>query len=109
MNVTALKLLEYLTDICLGLCTIDAIEIPQLMKALFTNTNGIPQFINAMEAAQQNSKRAKLVIQDEYIHAVALKFLPKSGEYEAKTRKWLKLSDDQQTWTVWIFSSGRRM
>ena len=79
-------------------------EIPQLMKALFNNTNGIPQFINAMEAAQRNSKRSKLVIQDEYIHAVALKLLPKLGEYETEMWEWLKIPDDQKTWTAWNFS-----
>ena len=59
-NFTALKLLDHLTEICLVICTVNVIEIPQLMKALFTNTTGIPQFINAMEAAQQKYKLAKL-------------------------------------------------
>ena len=35
------------------------------------------------------------------MHAVALKLLLKSGEYETKTREWSKLPDDQQTWTAW--------
>ena len=49
---TALKLLDLPTNFCLGLHTVDALEIPQLTKTLFTNADGIPQFINAMEAAQ---------------------------------------------------------
>ena len=73
MNVTALKIFDYLTEFCSGLHTVDAVDIPQLMKTLFTNADGIPQFINAMEVAQRNSKRAKLVIQDKYMHDVALK------------------------------------
>ena len=52
------------------------------MKTLFNDADAIPQFINAMEAAQQKSKRAKLNIQDKYMQAVALKSLLKSGEYE---------------------------
>ena len=35
------------------------------------------------------------------MHAVALKLLIKSGEYETETREWSKLPDDQQTWTAW--------
>ena len=42
-----------------------------------------------MEAAQRKSKRAKLVINDEYMHDVALKLLLQSGEYETETREWL--------------------
>ena len=63
------------------------------MKMLFTDANGIPQFINAMEAAQRKSKREKLVIQDKYMHAVALKSLLKPVEYETETREWSKLLD----------------
>ena len=84
-NVTSLKLLDHLTKFCSGLHTVDAFGLPQLMKTLFIDADGIPQFINAMEAAQQKSKRGKLVIQEEYMHAVALKPLLQSGEYETET------------------------
>ena len=72
-KVTALKLLDHLTEFCAGLHTVDAVDIPQIMKSLYKYLEGVPQFINAMEAAQRKSKRAKLVINDEYLHAVALK------------------------------------
>ena len=81
-NVTSLKLLDHLTEFCLVLHTISAVDIPQFMKTLFVDANGIPQFINAMEAVQQKSKQAKLVIKDEYMQDVALKLLLQSGEYE---------------------------
>ena len=59
-NVTALKLLDHLTEFCPGLHTANAVDIPQVMKTLFSDSEDIPQFINAMEAAQQKSKREKL-------------------------------------------------
>ena len=74
-NVMALKLLDHLTKFCSGLHTVDAVDIPQVMKTLFNSAKWNPQFINAMEAAQKKSKRAKLVIHDEYMHALALKLL----------------------------------
>ena len=86
--VTALKILDHITKFCSGLHTVNAIDIPQLMKTIFTNAEGIPQFINEMEAAQRNSKRAKLVIQDEYMHAVSLKSLLQTGDYETETSEW---------------------
>ena len=54
-----------------------------------------------MEAAQRKSKRAKLVINDDYMHAVALKSLLQSVEYDTETREWSKLPEDEQTWSEW--------
>ena len=94
MKVTALKLLNHLTEFCTGLHTVDAVDIPQIMKSLYKDSERVPKFINAMEAAQRKSKRAKLVINDEYLHAVALKLLLQSGEYKTETREWSKLLED---------------
>ena len=41
-NVTALKLLDHLTEFCLGLHTINAVDVPQVTKTLFRNTEGLP-------------------------------------------------------------------
>ena len=96
--MTALKLLDHLTEFCAGLHTVDAVDIPHIMKSLYRDSEGVPQLINSMEAAQRKSKRAKLVINDNYLHAVAIKSLLQSGEYETETREWSKLPEDNQTW-----------
>ena len=85
-DVMDLKLLDHLTKFCLGLHAVDTVDIPQVTKTPFSDVEGIPQFINTMEAAQRKSKREKLVIHDEYMHDVALKLLLQSGEYETETR-----------------------
>ena len=41
-NVTALKLLDHLTEFCLGLHTFDAVDIHQVMKTIFSDAEGIP-------------------------------------------------------------------
>ena len=99
--MTAIKLFEHLTTFCAGFHTVNAVDIPQLMKELYKDSDGVPQFINAMEEAQRKSKRAKLVINYEYLHAVALKSLLQPGEYEAETREWSKLPEADQTWDEW--------
>ena len=48
-NVTALKILEYLTEFWSLLHTVDAVDIPQVIKTLFSDAEGIPQYINVME------------------------------------------------------------
>ena len=85
-NVTALKLVDHLTEFCSGPHKVDAVDIPQVMKTIFSDSEGIPQFIYAMEVAHRKSKQENLVIHDEYMHAVALKLLLQSGEYETDTR-----------------------
>ena len=69
-------------------------NIPQVLKNLFRYSKGISQYINTMEVAQRKSKREKLVINDKYMHAVALKLLIQSGEYKTETREWSKLPED---------------
>ena len=71
------------------------------MKELYKDSDGFPQFINVMEAAQHKPKRAKLVINDEYLNSVALKSLLQSGEYETETREWSKLPEADQSWEDW--------
>ena len=60
-KVTALKLLNHQTEFCAGLHTVDAVDIPQIIKSLYKDSEGVSQFINAMEAAQRKSKRANLL------------------------------------------------
>ena len=45
-NVTALKLLDHIKYFCLGIYTVDGMEIPQLTKTLFNDADKIPQLIN---------------------------------------------------------------
>ena len=42
-NVTALKLIDHLTEFCSGLHTVDAVNITQLTKTIFSDAKGIPQ------------------------------------------------------------------
>ena len=91
-NVTELQLLEHLTEFCLGLHSIDAVDIPQLMEKFFSDLKDILQFINTIEAVQDKSKWADLEVLDEYMYAVALKSLLVTGEYEVETREWAQLS-----------------
>ena len=69
------------------------------MRSLYKEAEGIPQFINMMEAAQSKANRANILITDKYIHALALQTFFASNEYEVDTREWEKLPAQEQTWT----------
>ena len=55
-KVTAITLLKHLTEFCAGFRTVDAVDIPQLVEEIYKDSDGVPQFINAMEAAQRKLK-----------------------------------------------------
>ena len=48
MIATDLELLDYLTKFCSGLHAVETVDILQLMKTLYADSERIPQFINAM-------------------------------------------------------------
>ena len=78
-TVTALKLLDHLTEICAGLHTVDAVDIPQLMKKIYKYSDGVPQFINAMEAAQCKSKLAENRYQQRVLTRCCTEIAPAIG------------------------------
>ena len=78
-KVTTLNLLDHLTEICAGLHTVDAMDIPQIMKSLYRDLEGVPQLMNTMEAAQHKSKRAKLVINERVFTRCCIKIAPAVG------------------------------
>ena len=56
-NVTSLKLLDHLTEFCLGLYTVYAVGIPQVIKTLFSDAEGIPQYIYTRKQSSKNPIR----------------------------------------------------
>ena len=60
-NVTAQQLLKHLEDHCTGLHEIDSTGIPSVMQTFWTESEGVPQYINRMEAAQKKSVRTPCV------------------------------------------------
>ena len=61
-NVMALKLLDHLTEFCSGIHKVNAVDIPQVLKNLFSDAEGIPQLISPMEAAQRMSNQCTVDI-----------------------------------------------
>ena len=44
-KVTALKLLDQLKEFCAGLHTMNAVDIPHIIKSIYKDSEGVPQFI----------------------------------------------------------------
>ena len=59
-NVTALNLLDHLTELCSGLHTVYAVDIPQVMKTLFSDAKGIPQLKTQRKHHSENPSKQNL-------------------------------------------------
>ena len=61
-KVTDIKLLKHLTYFCAGFCTVDVVDIPQLVEDIYKDSDGVPQFINVMEAARNSVRCSRSLI-----------------------------------------------
>ena len=78
-NVTAQQLLEHLEDQCTGLHAIDAVYIPFVMQTFWTKAEGLPHYINIMEAAHKKYVRITLPVTDAVMQAIAFRSILASG------------------------------
>ena len=68
------------------------------MQTFWTKAEGVPQYINRMEAAQKKSVRTPLPVTDAVMQAIAFRAILTSGEYPDDIREWQKLTPAEQTW-----------
>ncbi len=100
-KVTAVQLMEHLQQNAGGLHETEAIDIQDAMKAAYAATDGIPDYINRMEALQAQSVTSELPITDQTMQAIANKSLIASGEYPRQVEMWNELDKPDRTWDAW--------
>ena len=66
-NVLAKTMLDKLHEICLGNHEINILVLQDKMRKMHNGWDTIPQYIKALENAQQQAKRAKMPIDDATI------------------------------------------
>ena len=71
-KVTAIKLLEHLTDFCVGIHTVDGVDIPQLMRELYEEKE---------EAIEILNQQVHVVTSMEEIRHSTRKFVQVAGDY----------------------------
>ena len=85
-NMTAQQLLEHLEDHCTGLHSIDAVDIRFFMQTFWTDAEGVPQYINRMEAAHKKSVRTLLPVTDVFMQTISFGAFLTSVEYPNNMR-----------------------
>ena len=101
--VTLRHLMDHLHSICGGLHTIDVLALQNEMQEYHTDSKGIIEYINALEAVQKKSKRGtgNNPITDATLILIATNTMLKTGAHPRTTDKWEVLNVSAQTWDAW--------
>jgi hypothetical protein len=70
---------------------------------MYEDTEGIPEYINALEDAQKRSKRAGAddAFSDHNLIIIATSAMLSTQQYEPTNQKWEDLEEDKKTWARW--------
>ena len=102
-QVTLRQLLDHLQSTCGGLHAINILALQNEMQEYHKDSKGILEYINALEAAHNKSKRGtgNKPITDETLLLIATHTMLKTGTYPLTTDKWEDLDAAAQTWEAW--------
>ena len=87
-NVTTKQLLTHLDDNCGGLHPSELVNLPTDMLGYYASTEGIPEFINSLEAAQRKLARANLPMSDDQLLAIASTAVLAANDFLHPTYDW---------------------
>ena len=68
------------------------------MQTFWTEAEGVPQYINRMEATQKKHVRTLLPVNDVVMQVIAFRAILESGEYPGNMREWQKLPPAEHKW-----------
>ena len=86
LEVTATTMLVYFLSNWSGLHEVDTITIQGEMMDYFGQVEGIPQYINRMDAAQARAKWSNLPISNEALVSIANRVMLGTKEYADETK-----------------------
>jgi hypothetical protein len=96
-----MQLITHLANNCCGLHPAELINLPTQMLSFYTEADGIPEYINMLEDAQQKLEQAKLPMSDEQLLAIATTSVLASGHFPRPTNNWEAKAPTNKTWLNW--------
>ena len=94
-------LLDHLKDCCMGLHSIDAVDLPLIIQGYYADAFSMPVYINMLKDAQRKSKITNLPLSNATLLAAATKAVFALQEYLDKTREWKREAKADRTWPEW--------
>ena len=100
-EVTAFEMLEHLRVICVGTHEIDILDLQDQMRELHLKVDTIPEYIEAMEKAQEQARRAENEISEAMVVNMATRAMLATERYPKANDDWEDLDKPQRTWATW--------
>jgi hypothetical protein len=100
-KVSALEIISFLDANSGGLHAIDMISLCTNMHQYYIQADGIPQYINMLEDAQKNAKRAGMPIPDIKLVMMALEAVLAAQHFLREVDDWEGLPSSARTWSGW--------
>ena len=101
--VSPRTLLNHLWASCTGLHSLDVLALRDSMRTMHKDSEGIPEYINALEDAQRRSRRAgdANAFSNTYLVMVATSAMLSTQQFETTNEKWEDLLPEEKTWALW--------
>ena len=100
-DVSPRQLLEHLEKNCRGKHAVDIRNLHKEMETYHLEAEGIPEYINKLEAAQKRVKQAGRTMDDQTLVDFATTAMETSSRYTKADDKWDDLEEADQTWSMW--------
>ena len=100
-DVLAKEMLDKLQEICLGNHEVDILDLQDKMRKMHTEVETVPEYVEALQDAQLQAKRAKMPIEDTTLVMIATKAMLSTGRFPKADDLWEDLDRADRTWTKW--------
>ena len=100
-HIMAKQLLSHLDNNCSGLHPSELVNLPTNMLIFHATPDGIPEYINMLEAAQRKLVHANLPKSDDQLLAIASTAVLASYHFPCPTNDWEARPHVTKTWTEW--------
>ena len=94
-------MLDKFQEICLGKHEIEILVLQAKMRMMHNEWEMIPQYIEELEDAQQQAKRAKMLIDDANLVMYVIRAMFSTERYLKSNYLWEDLDRFDRTWKEW--------
>ena len=94
-------MLDKLQEICLGHHEINILALQEKMRKMHNECDTILQYIEALEGAQQQAKRANMPIDDATLVMYATRVMLSTEQYPKANEPWEDLDRFGRRWKEW--------
>ena len=100
-NVKPMDMLAHLQSMCGGLHALDVLALQDQMHNAHKDSEGIPEYINTLEAGRDKAERAGAPITDNMLVIIATKAMLTTEQYPRANETWEELDVVEKTWEAW--------